>query len=780
MAAVTADEVVVNVRADLGDYEATMTRAGKAFDTSMERIEKGAGDTEKAVTRSFAAIGAKAGLLAGAGVAALGAALGGLALSAVKYVGELKKTADGLGITTQAFQQFEYAAKSTGVSQEEMEKGLKSLTDQIGKAALGSDKPSKIFQTLGINIRDASGKVRDAAEIFPELADRLNAIPDPAERAATAALIFGGNAAALRPLLDQGSLGINTLRDAAQRLGIVLSEKQIQEADRLAKKLDDLRLVISADITAAVVNNADAILTLAGAFLKLTENVLGTITALTNYRAISKLYSPASTAEQRGAAAQTLLGSKSGRDALLAHIDERIAQNSADRSAGRGGRTSYLGGLVEVTRKASAEDNAALDREFKGLIRQRNAVLKAARVDEKRDAAVPAKGAPIVTGLLAPPPRKGPKDRSAQNEARFENALERLQAEYLAALADTTGAAQDRLAAERAQVEAQRLTFNRSTDADDRLSNAKKTELKLANDRVAAQEQAALTAREERRLDSLRLEALADDRRALSAEADLVTVRTARHDVERRILDILEQEEKQRLETAIAAGDVLDETKARAALARQQSARRTGVDRQFESPLEKYRREIVDVGNGINDQLEQVQVDGLKGLTDGIADAITGAKSLGDVFKNVANQIIADLVRIAVQQAIVGPLLGVGGGGIFSAIGSFFGGGRASGGPVGAGQTYLVGERGPELLHMGANAGVVVPNHALRQGGQGGGTVVQQHFDLRGAVVTKDLYARMTAIADSRAVMAAQVGAKLGSADAQRNLMRPRLPASAG
>jgi tape measure domain-containing protein len=40
-------------------------------------------------------------------------------------------------------------------------------------------------------------------------------------------------------------------------------------------------------------------------------------------------------------------------------------------------------------------------------------------------------------------------------------------------------------------------------------------------------------------------------------------------------------------------------------------------------------------------------------------------------------------------------------------------GGRASGGPVLAGATYLVGERGPELLRMGAMGGSVTPNHAL-------------------------------------------------------------------
>jgi len=44
---------------------------------------------------------------------------------------------------------------------------------------------------------------------------------------------------------------------------------------------------------------------------------------------------------------------------------------------------------------------------------------------------------------------------------------------------------------------------------------------------------------------------------------------------------------------------------------------------------------------------------------------------------------------------------------------------RAMGGPVTAGQSYLVGERGPELLQMGSRGGRIIPNNAL------GGVTIQ-------------------------------------------------------
>jgi hypothetical protein len=69
-------------------------------------------------------------------------------------------------------------------------------------------------------------------------------------------------------------------------------------------------------------------------------------------------------------------------------------------------------------------------------------------------------------------------------------------------------------------------------------------------------------------------------------------------------------------------------------------------------------------------------------------------------------------------------LPGAGGGG------SFFGGGRAKGGPVEAGKTYVVGEEGPEVLRLGMSGGYVVPNHVAfneagsRRSEQDGPTVI--------------------------------------------------------
>lgn len=96
-------------------------------------------------------------------------------------------------------------------------------------------------------------------------------------------------------------------------------------------------------------------------------------------------------------------------------------------------------------------------------------------------------------------------------------------------------------------------------------------------------------------------------------------------------------------------------------------------------------------------------------------DAVVRGEKLSEVLRGLAQ----DILRIIVRKAVTEPIAD-----LFSGIlGGIFGGARASGGPVSAGRSYLVGERGPELF-VPRSAGTIVPNGA-------GGTVI--NIDARGA-----------------------------------------------
>jgi TP901 family phage tail tape measure protein len=154
--------------------------------------------------------------------------------------------------------------------------------------------------------------------------------------------------------------------------------------------------------------------------------------------------------------------------------------------------------------------------------------------------------------------------------------------------------------------------------------------------------------------------------------------------------------------------------------------------------------------------------------TSGMAAMIDGTKSAQEVFADFLNTIanalmqtaakmIAQYIAIGIARMFAGmggsvptdaggwatsfatPQPGIGTGFNFDAgamTGGMpwsFGGGRAAGGPVSSGQTYMVGERGPELFVPG-RSGTIVANDKMG----GGNTNVVVNVDAKGSSVEGD------------------------------------------
>lgn len=127
------------------------------------------------------------------------------------------------------------------------------------------------------------------------------------------------------------------------------------------------------------------------------------------------------------------------------------------------------------------------------------------------------------------------------------------------------------------------------------------------------------------------------------------------------------------------------------------------------------------------DELESISGTLENGLEDVFMSAIEGSKSFEDTLKSTAAAVIRELYRVLVVQNLVNAAMGALG--VSPAPTGGGGGGRASGGPVQAGQAYTVGEHGRELF-VPQTAGRIlsVPQTKDALGG-GGGTVVHQTFN---------------------------------------------------
>lgn len=240
-----------------------------AFERGSKRAESRMSGFEKNMSRASNAVkGAFVGML---GVFAVDQIVS-VAKAGLEYASSLGEVASQLGLTSKALQEYRYAASQAGIEQEEMDKGLAKLSVRIGQAANGNKSAVAVFKELGISIRDSSGNVKDAGDVFPEIADAYVKLGSAAERSALSAEVFGAKMGPkFNALLEGGAAGINNLRNAAHELGIVLSDKQIQDADNTADKLTAMKMVLEAKIAGAVSDNAASILELANALIKLVE-----------------------------------------------------------------------------------------------------------------------------------------------------------------------------------------------------------------------------------------------------------------------------------------------------------------------------------------------------------------------------------------------------------------------------------------------------------------------------------------------------------------------------
>lgn len=114
-------------------------------------------------------------------------------------------------------------------------------------------------------------------------------------------------------------------------------------------------------------------------------------------------------------------------------------------------------------------------------------------------------------------------------------------------------------------------------------------------------------------------------------------------------------------------------------------AKARGQLEQLNGPLATFARESANIGQ----QLEQVAVNSLDRMSDELADVIMGTKSAADAFKTMSNMIIAELAKIAIKKAILGPIAGLlapGNGGVGNA--GILGGLFADGGYTGPGAKH--------------------------------------------------------------------------------------------
>lgn len=164
--------------------------------------------------------------------------------STVEGLLEVERAANRLGISTEKVEEFQFAAKSLGLEAGALLNSMGRLQVTQEAAIEGNKEASKVFTTMGVSVKDASGHAKSADEIFLGVAESISKIPDPAARARKTVQLFGRQGRELLPILNRGKEGMEELSKRFHELGGPASEELLRGAKENEEAHADLSKVI--------------------------------------------------------------------------------------------------------------------------------------------------------------------------------------------------------------------------------------------------------------------------------------------------------------------------------------------------------------------------------------------------------------------------------------------------------------------------------------------------------------------------------------------------------
>lgn len=804
------DPVILQLRADLRDYSTRLKQADRLADQHLGSIERRGDVMGRRIGGSFS-LATKAALAFGGALAAMqlvdlgrqavetalrfkrfeqGLAVAvGSSAAATREIAFLRDMADRLGLRfitlAENFTGLAAAARGTALEGKATREVFEAITKAI--VATGGSTEQVNGALLAVQQIMSKGSV-SAEELRGQLGERLPGAFQIAARA------MGVTTAELGKMLEAGSVAsTDFLPKFAAQLGKELPGS-LETADasfqRFQTALDDIAN-----------STADGFMKQLGAA---TDDLTKTLKDLQSSGALEAIGSFLGEVIRLGSGAVRVVGD-------LALAWKRFTLEKGVRQ-----QDNVIDGwATSDQQKADAQRKKAL---FEAeLYRMDNPGRKSGfqKSKDSLDALVGSWGGQSGSGgtSAAPSggggktPRKSGGGRSgpsaAQIAQRAAQDLERLELEEMRARLDLTAST-----TERAQIQADILAREKQArlseiKAGSPLADARKAlidalygqEAVIDKDtgEIVTQGKIGLLARQALNEQFERETRQANDLLSIQADtlqswADIEPNARDRAKLEKAALEIHQRIERNLLAMELSTGALAGLTAEEKSLVRdrvadQQEAARRRLELENMTPGQRYRQELnTSIGN-INDSIEDIEAQGLDALNDGLAQAIMGTKSLGDVFHDVAGQIIADLLRIAIQKSIIGPLadaifggaslFGGGGGSNASSAGSFLSStgklwGKASGGPVNAGQMYRVNEIGMEYFKPNV-PGEIIP--LSRQGvPSGGGAPVTQHITIQVDAQGALLASQVQSMVREGVQVASQIGINGGAAKAKSDI----------
>ena len=163
----TAGSVVVDLLLKTGSFTTDAARAEK----SLQNLQKTASSAATGIGKAFAGIaaGVVAGLSIGSAVSSFVQGVN----TAIDYADQLGDMSEKFGLSTEKLSAWGYAAKMSGTDLNTLAGSIPRFSKAVAQAADETSKAGRMFDALGIKVKDQAGNLRSVESQLPEVADRF-------------------------------------------------------------------------------------------------------------------------------------------------------------------------------------------------------------------------------------------------------------------------------------------------------------------------------------------------------------------------------------------------------------------------------------------------------------------------------------------------------------------------------------------------------------------------------------------------------------------------------
>lgn len=247
-------QAVNQATAELNNMERQVKTNNNAMDDSGKKAKKAGADASESskgwekLSGGLSKVGQVAAkAVAALATAALGAAtaVGGMTVKAAYAADDINTLAKQTGLSTEAIQKFKYASEQIDVPLETLTKSMAKNIKSMKGVQDGTKLSVDAYKTLGIEVLNADGSLRDGQTVYSEVIGALSKMKNETERDALAMQILGKSAQDLNPLILGGADSLKKLGDEAQAAGLILGQESLDNLNKLSDAMDTFKATAS-------------------------------------------------------------------------------------------------------------------------------------------------------------------------------------------------------------------------------------------------------------------------------------------------------------------------------------------------------------------------------------------------------------------------------------------------------------------------------------------------------------------------------------------------------